>query len=239
MKKYIARQIEPENEDYERILRDISVTSANGDITKAIFMFDGDADTVDVDCIFNDDLYYDYYEPRMGALTDDFSDTFGGSAKLYYESWDMFIGGWNIKALTSYLEAQTGKSWEYDEIWQAYNGYGKSYCLGTIVYCKDKYNAVTARSYAFAYLDGGREFEIGILDIPDEQDDEIDLNDISSFEMFITDWVRGCFVNDDYLRVRANTNATLNVIAKWYGCSTSNLVVYYYRSGRLVRMNKG
>lgn len=25
--------------------------------------------------------------------------------------------------------------------------------------------------------------------IPDEQDDEIDLNDISSFEMFITDWV--------------------------------------------------
>jgi hypothetical protein len=82
------------------------------------------------------------------------------------------------------------------------------------------------------WLGCGGEFEVGELDIPDEQDDEIDLSDLESFEHLVSDWVSGYFVIDDI--IWRGGDKLISKLSDYVDCRTEDLEVYVYEDGEYV-----
>ena len=129
------------------------------------------------------------------------------------------------EALVAYLQAKTGTLWNT----RNFSGYSQGdYC--TLVYCETAYDSAALDYYGNMWLGCGGEFAVGILDIPDEQDGEIDLSDLESFEHLVDDWVYGYFVVDD--TIWRGGDKLINELADLVDCSAKDLEVYIDEDGK-------
>lgn len=246
MFKYIAKQLEPGNEDFGFVFDDDGLNPSSGDFNNTLFIFKGN------DCRFNDDIYSDY-ESDINNLVDDLYDYLNDGNYDYAEE-DSFANhldyveelGFNTdnatilnldycvkcavdndypEALVAYLQAKTGTLWNT----RNFSGYSQGdYC--TLVYCETAYDSAALDYYGNMWLGCGGEFAVGILDIPDEQDGEIDLSDLESFEHLVDDWVYGYFVVDDI--IWRGGDKLINELADLVDCSAKDLEVYIDEDGK-------
>lgn len=246
MFKYIAKQLEPGNEDFGFVFDDDGLNPSSGDFNNTLFIFKGN------DCRFNDDIYSDY-ESDINNLVDDLYDYLNDGNYDYAEE-DSFANhldyveelGFNTdnatilnldycvkcavdndypEALVAYLQAKTGTLWNT----RNFSGYSQGdYC--TLVYCETAYDSAALDYYGNMWLGCGGEFAVGILDIPDGQDGEIDLSDLESFEHLVDDWVYGYFVVDDI--IWRGGDKLINELADLVDCSAKDLEVYVDEDGK-------
>lgn len=131
------------------------------------------------------------------------------------------------EALVAYLQAKTGTMWNT----RNFSGYSQGdYC--TLVYCETAYDSAALDYYGNMWLGCGGEFAVGTLDIPDEQDTEIDLSDLESFEHLVDDWTYGYFVVDDILW--RGGDRLISELADLADCSAKDLEVYVYENGEYI-----
>lgn len=248
MFKYIAKQLEPGTEDFGYVFDDDGLNPSSGDFKNTLFIFNGN------DCRFNDDIYSDY-ESDINNLVDDLYDYLNDGNYDYAED-DSFANhldyveelGFNTdnatilnldycvkcavdndypEALVAYLQAKTGTMWNT----RNFSGYSQGdYC--TLVYCETAYDSAALDYYGNMWLGCGGEFAVGILDIPDEQDGEIDLSDLESFEHLVDDWAYGYFVVDDI--IWHGGDKLITELSDQYDCPTKDLEVYVYENGEYV-----
>lgn len=248
MFKYIAKQLEPGREDFGYVFDDDGLNPSSGDENNTLFIFRGD------DCQYNGDIYSDY-KVKIDDLLDDFyyylnddqisevsDDSFANhldyieeegfstdddTIRLLDYCLECAEDGDYPEALAAYLEADTGKVWDT----KSFNGYVQgSYC--TLVYCKERYTEESVNYYGNMWLGCGGEFAIGELEVPDEQDGEIDLSDLESFESLVTDWVYGFFVVDDI--IWRGGDKLISELASQFDCRTEDLEVYVYEDGEYI-----
>lgn len=248
MFKYIAKQLKPGTEDFGYVFDDDGLNPSSGDFNNTLFIFNGN------DCRFNGDIYSDYkldidnllsdlYDYFNDGDMDDISDDSFANHLDYVEEIGFSTDGGTIRlldycvecaddndypeALAAYLEAKTGKVWNT----RNFSGYSQGdYC--TLVYCEDAYDSAALDYYGNMWLGCGGEFEVGELDIPDEQDDEIDLSDLESFEHLVSDWMSGYFVIDDI--IWRGGDKLISKLSDYVDCRTEELEVYVYEDGEYI-----
>lgn len=248
MFKYIAKQLEHGTEDFSWVFDDDGLNPSSGDFNNTLFIFDGN------DCRFNGDIYSDY-KSDINNLVDDLYDYFNDGNYTYAEN-DSFANhldyieelGFNTDsttisnldycvkcavdndyptALAYYLEAKTGKIWGC----QDYRGYTQGdYC--SLVYCADNYEPTAINYYGNMWLGCGGEFAVGELEVPDVQDDEINLSDLKSFEHLVSDWTYGYFVVDDI--IWRGGNRLISELSDYADCPKEDLEVYVYENGEYI-----
>lgn len=248
MFKYIAKQLKPGDEDFAYVFDDDGLNPSSGDFNNTLFIFNGN------NCQYNVGIYSDY-ELAINNLTDDLYDYFNGGYMDdisddsfanhldYVEEIGFSTDSDTIRlldycvecaadndypeALAAYLEAKTGKVWNT----RNFSGYNQGdYC--TLVYCEDAYDSDALYYYGNMWLGCGGEFAIGTLDIPDEQDDEIDLSDLESFEHLVSDWTYGYFAVDGI--IWHGGDELISELADQYDCPKEDLEVFVYEDGEYI-----
>lgn len=244
MFKYIAKQLEPGSEDFGYVFDDDGLNPSSGDENNTLFIFNGN------DCRYNRDIYSDY-EYAINGLADDLDYISDYDSEASFDEYPDFVRDelgftpdsntfelldYCVKcacdndypeALAAYLELVTGKVWDT----RSFTGYVQgSYC--TLVYCKERYTEESINYYGNMWLGCGGEFAIGELEVPDEQDGEIDLSDLESFESLVTDWVYGFFVIDDI--IWDGGDKLISELAGWFDCRKEDLEVYVYEDGEYI-----